>query len=193
MSKYEGHTPGPWHACCAGNVKSESCHCGFILANDGRQTAVATVHHNDPDLKGYDDKIDITLLAEKNANALLIADAPKLARENEQLRAENRRLRGVLGAIASRQLPQAFKDINEYARAALAATEPEVCRWRCTYEAQDGSTNWFGDCGYSWNFAKGNSPGLWKTCPECGKPIKIDTEDAAEYPLNKPDPGGKAK
>ncbi len=79
MSKYEGHTQEPWFAACVDKDGPGACHCGFIFGDDGRQTAIATVHHNDPALSGYDEKIDITLIAEKRANARLIADAPALA------------------------------------------------------------------------------------------------------------------
>jgi hypothetical protein len=76
MSKYEGHTPGPWSAERSADASGKAFD---VLAADNSE---------------YADEGDLTIIAGycTEANAKLIADAPMLAEQNEKMLAMLKRL-----------------------------------------------------------------------------------------------------
>lgn len=73
LSKYEGHTPGPW--ICTDRDSGDN-----IFTATDPQKRIANSFGN-------------CTFSEYRANALLIADAPQLLAELREARAENERLR----------------------------------------------------------------------------------------------------
>ena len=178
MSKYEGRAPGDWKI-------SDDFWWRIDGESDGRI--------------GPNVVAEVGRTAAGMVNAHLIADAPKLARENEELRAENRRLREVLesllGApypddvriliasqgghgtdahVACMQMVDNWQEKRERARDALASTEPQVCRWR--WEMREQLEGWYSDCSGTCMAPRRIVDSLHGTC-YCGKPLEIVEED----------------
>ncbi len=101
-----------------------------------------------------------------------------------ELEADNRRLREALGNISRQHLesevPEDERDGGDYrgaydcmirvARAALASTEPEVCRWR-PYRG-----GWGTGCGEATD-KRNNSH---RYCGYCGKPLVVVNEEDSD-------------
>ena len=174
MGKYEGHTPGPWEITTYTNYEGWSIHA----PGDG---CIAE--------RWYPSHMDEAFNERMHANVALIADAPKLARENKKLSAENRRLREALLDISRQHLeseiPEDERDHGDYrdayecmvriARGALASAEPEVCR--CRWSEDEAA--WVHDCGMRW-YLLNDSPTKAigaNYCPKCGKPLEVVNEE----------------
>ena len=124
LTKYEGHSPGPWSACHDGE-----CRCKQVWATDHPVATVESGIWGDsfPTLKmtggSFDRKVEAVIEqieygeiyeAETAANARLIADAPLLLAEVERLKEENADLREKLEKATSivRQLKAVSYDLN---------------------------------------------------------------------------------
>ena len=187
--KHEGYTPGPWFACCVEVDEPDSqCHCGYIFESAGGDKTIAQVLHNDPAMPRYEKMGGTVPVAEKNANAKLIADAPAIYEDNQRLREKGHSLVDILdvvdkaigGAFAFMAIhsmpytgPNYSKEL-EVLRAALASTEPGVCRWRRRAKKTTGAIHWIGDCGLVCaSVAEGPEASDMHYCPKCGKPLEV--------------------
>ena len=172
MSKYEGHTPGDWtvRAMPDGDTGYEPD--TFVEAPQAKGMAYGLDVCGD-DYTGYGG------VKVRNANMRLIADAPKLARENEELRKALRRIEGMYYGIGI-GVPEEPNNPHpgQIARAALESTEPEVCR--CRWSIDEAA--WVHDCGMRWYLL--NDPPTQAIganyCPKCGKPLEVVEEENDE-------------
>ncbi len=105
--------------------------------------------------------------------------------DTESLRSENGKLldalteaRGTLKFYADNYSPGNAGIAMRAIDAALASTEPEVCRWHRREKNTAGANRWHSECGLGCASAsEGIEAPDMNYCPKCGKPLEIVNEE----------------
>ena len=186
MSKYEGQElEGPW-AFEEYGEKCSSIVVGIFMDKDDKQLSGQVESYdeegNESGIIRIEDICDLPDSVFSGIRARLIADAPRLALENEKLLVECERLREALGAIddygAALLTGEDAREMQQISSSALESTEPEVCRWRRREKNTAGANRWHSECGLGCASAsEGIEAPDMNYCPACGKPLEIVTEE----------------
>ena len=190
-SKYEGRTPGDWWA--EGNYIAAHVEGGrpngevigrmepSVSRYREAGPANAKLAADAPELLRENEELrDLLESHGPEGHNVTNEQHVKLRAETLRLREAMRSVRGNLrdlGCVYGSSVcgPQDPNDVCDRCDAlykidtALAATEPEVCRWRC-----DDHGLWWSACEGGVSAEFGDVVVEHNYCPKCGKPLKLD-------------------